>query len=444
MERGRVSDFEFDAAPHEYVPPLAEAPEADGVPDPGFDIVRDLDVVERRPWPERATPDPPGRGGTAQEASPHVLRFVPLDEFAAVNEPSAEALLGDDENTILPAGGTLMFYGDGGAGKTTLEVDLVLHLATGRSWLGIDVPRPVKVAVIENEGPRGKFRDKLERKLAGWAGADVGDRCHVLEDPWARLSFAEESHRAALAGAIGDGGFEVVVANPLSRLGTQGGGTLDEVGAFMAYLELVRAELERPVAFWLVHHENKAGDVSGAWEGVVDTLAHVQAQGNGATRVFWQKVRWGSTLHGKTWKLLWRDGESFELDETPERTDEDIADEILQGVREHPGASWNHVEKEVTGKAKHVRSVRDALLEEGLLVNVGTGKTFKLYRSDDPAIPEVRPERDAPGTHPASGTGTAGESASASLRPPLRGRSRDGRTSEVPDDQPGEDDLAWR
>jgi hypothetical protein len=89
------------------------------------------------------------------------------------------------------------------------------------------------------------------------------------------------------------------------------------VGAFTLNIELVRGRLDRPLTVVLAHHENKAGDVAGAWEGVPDTLAHVQARGNGATRLLWQKVRWGTSLHGKAWTLLWRDGEGFEVDEAP-------------------------------------------------------------------------------------------------------------------------------
>ena len=35
-----------------------------------------------------------------------------------------------------------MFYGDGGAGKTTLAIDLAFHLAAGEDWLGIPVRGP--------------------------------------------------------------------------------------------------------------------------------------------------------------------------------------------------------------------------------------------------------------------------------------------------------------
>jgi hypothetical protein len=226
---------------------------------------------------------------TGGERSLHV---VPLDEFAAVDEASAEPLLGDEHDTVLSAGGALVFYGDGGAGKTTLEVDLVFHLAAGLDWLELPIPHPVKVLVIENEGPRGKFRVKLREKLDGWDEPPIGERIHVLEEPWALFTFAADAHREALRELIEEHGFDVVAAGPVQRLGIEGGGTPEEVGAFIRNIELTRAALERPVAVVLAHHENKSGDVSGAWEGVPDTLAHVQARGNGATRLFWQKVRW--------------------------------------------------------------------------------------------------------------------------------------------------------
>ena len=187
----------------------------------------------------------------------------------------------------------------------------------------------------------------------------------------------------------------------------------------MLAIELTRKGLDRPLAVLLVHHENKQGDVSGAWQGRTDTLAHVQAQGNGATRLYWRKVRWGSTLHETVWKLLWRDGEGFELDDTPELTDDDVAASILTAVREHPGASMRTVAEHARGRGTRQREIRDELLESGALVNVGEGSRFVLYIAGDPALEQVRPEWDAPGTHSASATGSTAEKSERVPRPAL-------------------------
>ena len=48
------------------------------------------------------------------------VRVVTLEKFVAVDEPGAAALLGTEDAALIPEGGDVMIYGDGGAGKTTL------------------------------------------------------------------------------------------------------------------------------------------------------------------------------------------------------------------------------------------------------------------------------------------------------------------------------------
>ena len=69
------------------------------------------------------------------------VELVTLAEFAAVDEPGAGALVGPENATLLPENGDVMLYGDGGAGKTTLTIDLAFHLAAGCDWLGMTVAR---------------------------------------------------------------------------------------------------------------------------------------------------------------------------------------------------------------------------------------------------------------------------------------------------------------
>src|SRR5436190_1860788 len=112
------------------------------------------------------------------EFAPHMPRLVApsldvvnLDTFVDVDEPGAEALLGDADEALIPEGGDVMIYGDGGAGKTTLCLDAACHFAAGDDWLGIRVSRPLRLLLIENEGPRPLFRRKLRRKRDSWKGS---------------------------------------------------------------------------------------------------------------------------------------------------------------------------------------------------------------------------------------------------------------------------------
>jgi hypothetical protein len=125
-----------------------------------------------------------------------------------------------------------MFYGDGGAGKTTLTVDLSCHLAAGDDWLGIPIGNAVRVGIVENEGPR-PLR-KVARKLAAWKGSDLGDRLHLLEEPWGKVSLDNPDVRAALGAKIAEHELDVVVIGPITRSGMNEAGTLQQVRDYIA------------------------------------------------------------------------------------------------------------------------------------------------------------------------------------------------------------------
>ena len=127
------------------------------------------------------------------------LNCVTLADFAAVDEPGVDALLGGDGEALIPANGDVMVYGDGGAGKTTLCLDLACHLAAGDDWLGIPIATAINVLLVENEGPRPLFRAKARAKLAAWTGSPLDDRVRIVDEPWATFTFAAESHRVELA-----------------------------------------------------------------------------------------------------------------------------------------------------------------------------------------------------------------------------------------------------
>jgi hypothetical protein len=328
--------------------------------------------------------------------------FKEATVFANEDEPGAAPLAGSDDDIVVGENGDVMFYGDGGAGKTTIANDLAVHLAAGDDWIGIPVARPARVGLVENEGPRPLFRRKLRRKLSGWQGSSIKDRLQVLENPWGAVSVDRELVRDALAAQIKALKLDVVIVGPITRSGMNEAGTLQQVRDFLALFADVRALAGRRVTFVLIHHENRGGAPSGAWEGAVDTLFHVQAQGNGQTRLFVEKARWSPTYHKQKFQLAWGDGESFVVLEAEERDDNTVADEILAYVREHGGTGWNKVDAKVAGKSDRLRTIRDNLLAGGRLVNRGSEARMKLWHADDPAVPpeQVQFETEATGYDP--------------------------------------------
>jgi hypothetical protein len=282
-------------------------------------ITSTLQVLYDVDWPHDSTMEPTEIGGIADWALATFygrprLAISSLREFTETDEPAAGALLGTDEANLIPEGGDVMIYGDGGAGKTTLGIDLAYHLGAGRPWLGIPVPRARNVLLIENEGPRALLRRKLDHKRKLW-GDDLGDRIHVYEEPWRQFTLATESWRQELALRITALQSDVLLAGPLTRIGMDEAGTLQQVRDFAERIADLRERCGRALTVVLIHHENKAGAVSGAWEGFGDTLLHVKAAGNGHTLVTVQKARWSSEHSQTTMKLAWTTGEGFALED---------------------------------------------------------------------------------------------------------------------------------
>lgn len=395
-------------------------------------------------------------GATTRGPNVLVPTIVPLAAFIAVEEAGAGALVGAGGAALIPEGGDVMVYGDGGAGKTTLAIDLACHLAAGDPWLGMPVTRPSEVLLVEDEGPRALFRTKLRHKLEGWTGSALGDRIHVFEDPWARFTFAESAWRKALAEKIRELEIDVLIVGPLTRAGMNEAGTLQDVAAFMELVAEVRRLAGRHITVVLIHHENKGGQVSGAWEGSGDTLLHVKGQGHGHTRLFIQKARWASQYHATALQLRWTDGEGFEVEDKPELDDDTLAEQLFDFISKNPGTTWTKVETATPGVNKERRrAVRDVLFAGERIVNVvkedgedvallscPERRPSRLYQADDPAISHLRRAPGAVAAQAAPARGAGEPAASAPCAPPLRGAGVGAAAAHPDETIPTE--LGWR
>jgi AAA domain len=384
----------------------AEVLGAIGEPLEGAHLVLDMELALRV---EAALGDGAGQNGIPEPGTGERLeglRVATLEEFVEKEEPGAEAVLGTKEAALIPEGSNVMVYGAGGAGKTTLCIDLGFHLAGGDDWLTVKVSKAVSVLVVENEGPRPMFRVKLRRKRDGWVGSEIEDRLRVLEDPWGRLNLDEESWREWLAWEILTWGIDVCIIGPVTSSGMEAAGTLQEVRDFVRLVDDVRRRSGRRVAFVLVHHENRAGQVSGQWEPAVETLLHVTGEGHGKLRLHFQKARGSSEHHGTTKHLRWADGDGFELEESPVLGDEEIEELLTAAVAANPGSTWSKVEDVTQGAGKdRLVAARDRLLAAGAIVNVVKQdgrevaldhlegrKRARLHLRSDPTIRYLTPE----------------------------------------------------
>jgi hypothetical protein len=220
---------------------------------------------------------------------------LPLDEFVAATTETPPALIGDEQEALLPATGLLILFARGGKGKTTLTVDAVFHLAAGVEWLGFTVARPLRVLLIENEGPREPFRAKLELKRKLWT-AEIPGEIHVATFDWGAVTLKNNTHVARLRDYIVDHEIDLVVGDPLDSLGLDGVGSPEDTREFMR--RLGDTGMFRDVAWWLLAHARKesAGDeldeISGAWGGRPDTMLMLDKKDGNRARLSFPKIRW--------------------------------------------------------------------------------------------------------------------------------------------------------
>lgn len=280
------------------------------------------------------------------------FEFASFADFAVRAFPVAEPLLGSPDKVFLAAGSLFMTYGSDGSGKSTFTIDAIVHLAAGENWLGIEVPRPVRCCLVENEGPPGLFQRKLAAKLTAWDGADAKDNLFLYAAPWGEFTFADPKARAALSAYCDEHRIDVVAANPTLGLGVGTSGRPDETQQFVDWL--TECGLKRDRAFWLLHHENKQGQISGDWGRHPDTYALLQRDGNRQrTKLTWVKTRW-ATLDPdeKAVALEWViDGQGYavvQLDAAG-ATDDELDGRIKAYLADHQPASTRSVHENVKG-----------------------------------------------------------------------------------------------
>jgi Bifunctional DNA primase/polymerase, N-terminal/AAA domain/Primase C terminal 1 (PriCT-1) len=347
---------------------------------------------------------------------PVQVEIVSLDSFLEEREDLPRALIGSSSNAFDPAGGLVIVGGLGGSTKTTFTVDGVAHFASGTPWCGYDVATPLRVLIIENEGPRAFFREKLRAKAEAWTGDPFRQNVYVLRGPWGMFDFRNPDHRGALRAAIDEHDVDLVVADPLTNLGMEGAGSLDDTGKFVRLLRACGLnDPERPVSFWLLHHLNKTKHrdvlqaLSGAWDNWADTIVVLKADPEARLSVAaWGKVRYGSLPYDdQTTTFRWTDGYGYERIEKVER---DIKAEVLAHlVANDRVTGWLPSEinkpKSKGGIAANIDAVKTALKElevAGEVVEIdpltaGRRKVAHPYRSTDSGA-QSRYESDGVGT----------------------------------------------
>lgn len=190
----------------------------------------------------------------ARDEADSVFDLLDLDQLEAMPPPSwlIHEMLVDDGLTVI--------YGDPGAGKSFVAIDMALRLALGMDWHGTKA-KPCGVLYIAGEGARG-----LGKRIKGWRREHAAEG---MDAPFLLLPVAvellDEKQRAKLLRTIDAAtqraGFAIglVVVDTVSRAlaGSDENGQ-EAMGAFVAACDAIKRHTGG--ALLGVHHSGKDKD----------------------------------------------------------------------------------------------------------------------------------------------------------------------------------------
>lgn len=315
-----------------------------------------------------------------------------IREFVALERPAAEGLIVDTDGRTLIARNSLTLLGAlGGAGKTTLFVELALHLAAGVDYLGFTIPRPASVLLLENEGPEEMFALKLAEKLRSFPH-DLKARLAIHTLDWGGFSLGSDVLRERLRQEVAEHNYDLVFGDPLDSLGIEGVGSPEDTRKFLNLMK--ETGLHTTVAWWLNTHPRKEetkealNEIAGAWGGKPDAVLLLRMLADDRSQVRFPKLRWAK--RGKRPAILLgfdTETETFTYLGEEDEAERDYLAEITALLR---NGQWRTV-KEIAQKSD----------EGGIGANDGTVRQL-LETHPDTFESRTGDEAKAVGRHPSA------------------------------------------
>ena len=268
--------------------------------------------------------------------------LVEAPKFLASMSPlidwSVENIIQRDANGFICA--------DPKIGKSWLAVDLILALTLGQPWLGFNIPRPLRTALITREDNPALTRWRMDRLLAGRQStrADLGGRLYVNSreqspDFKVDVDFLLVPMIAELRAAKP----EFLILDVFNRLHSADENDATEMTAVME--ALLRLQAEVGCAIGVVHHFTKMGGGSltqrlrgsGAISGWAEWMVGIEKCDEHIRKVVFE-IKAGDTPAPIYYRINGTDGESKSID----RAD---------WVPEQPKARRNKAEDYIAGRS---------------------------------------------------------------------------------------------
>jgi archaellum biogenesis ATPase FlaH len=157
---------------------------------------------------------------------------------------------------FIPTGSLLIWYAEGGRGKTLCAYDAVRAIATGESWLGSRVHNPNKCLILQTEESKADTQDRLI--IQGYLESVPDNQVFISNN----FTFSQIDE---LAEFIKKHEISLVVVDSLTTANQDSSAAENDVAYANTILEL-RKEIVDPLgcAVLIIHHENKNSSIRGS------------------------------------------------------------------------------------------------------------------------------------------------------------------------------------
>jgi len=104
----------------------------------------------------------------------------------------------------------------------------------------------------------------------------------------------------------------------------------------------------KPVTF-IIHHDNRAGQVSGGFEPAIDTLIQMIRCNDRTSELWFEKLRYGSEWYNRRLSLAWSANNTYSVIEKKDRSeklpmaDQAVDSQIVAVVGGRPGTAWREI-----------------------------------------------------------------------------------------------------
>jgi hypothetical protein len=215
-----------------------------------------------RQWNERR-----GDGNTSVQSASEIprelrtpaddrLKIETLADLQQKDIPPRESFLG--ESGLIARGDLVIFSGPQKKGKSILSLNLALCLARGEQWLNLQVPKAIRVGIMQQEIPEAALKDRLQKML----GRGRRDSNFLNSIPhYSRQGLKLDTHQGKqfLHQWLENARIDLLIIDPLYTFHLADENRAKEMGPLFTFLQEI-ARHQR-IAILIIHHHGKPGQV---------------------------------------------------------------------------------------------------------------------------------------------------------------------------------------